>query len=148
MIHCSKHRLPENHNCPFDVIKKGKYTKSMDKPLYQDALEFMNKELTVAKIYEYVTANQMNKPEAVELLSYFLENKEDPNVRIVSILAFKELNLKSIEAYKVLESCLLSDEDFEVKQTVKKVIVSLFPDKSKSLLDWISKHDKDLNSNH
>ena len=39
-----------------------------------DALEFMGKELTVAKIYDYVTTNQMSKMEANDLLNYFIES--------------------------------------------------------------------------
>ncbi|MCK4779345.1 MAG: hypothetical protein KAT57_04120, partial [Candidatus Lokiarchaeota archaeon] len=112
--------------------------------LYQDALEYMSNELTVAKIYDYVTSKSMTKTEAIELLNYFIENSENSEIRKVSILAFKILNLKSDRAYSILESCLLSDEDPEVKKTVKKIISTNFPRKSRDLLNWISRHDKNL----
>ena len=147
MIYCSKHRLPENHKCPFDLKKKGKDIKSLDKPLYQDALEFMNNKLTVAKVYNYFTTQKMSKTQAIELLTYFLENNEDPDIRIISILSFEELNLKTNEVFKVLESCLLTDEDSEVRETSKKILLNLFPKKSKILLDWIREQNKNLNNN-
>jgi hypothetical protein len=142
MNYCSKHRLPENHNCPFDLIKKDKDLTILDNLIYQDALEFINKEITVAKIYEYVTTSQMTKTEAVELLAYFLENNDDPKVRLVSILAFQELNLRGNKVFKVIESSILSDEDLEVKKTAIKILKRIFPKRSKSLLDWIDKKDR------
>ncbi len=146
MVFCNKHRLPENHNCPFDLRKKDIDYNLLDEThlLYQDALEFMSGELTVAKIYDYVTTKSMTKSEAIELLNYFIENSENSEIRKVSTLAFKILNLKSDRAYSILESCLLSDEDPEVKKTVKNVILYNFPKKSRDLLIWIRKHDKNL----
>ena len=143
MVFCGKHRLPENHNCPFDLRKKNIDYNLLDEThlLYQDALEFMSGELTVAKIYDYVTTKSMTTPEAIELLNYFIENSENSEIRKVSILAFKILNLKSDRAYSILESCLLSDEDPEVKKTAKNVILFNFPKKSRDLLIWIRKHD-------
>jgi len=141
MTFCNKHRLPENHNCPFDLISKEKYINNFKKDylLYQDALEYMSKDLTVAKIYDYVTTKSMTKSEAVELLNYFIENSENSDIRKNSILAFKILELKSDKAFSVLESCLLLEEDPDVKQTAVKVIAHNFPKKSKDLLNWIKK---------
>lgn len=146
MVFCNKHRLPENHDCPFDLRKKGQDVNLPENRqlLYQDALEYMSNELTVAKIYDYVTSKSMTKTEAIELLNYFIENSENSEIRKVSILAFKILNLKSDRAYNVLESCLLSDEDPEVKKTAKNIISYNFPRKSRDLLNWISRHDKNL----
>ena len=146
MIFCNKHRLPENHDCPFDLRKTGKYVNSLDETYlrYQDALEYLSKELTVAKIYDYVSTKQMTKSEAVELLNYFLENSDNSEIRKLSILAFKVLELKSERAFSVLESCLLSDEDPNVRKTAVEIIAHNFPRKSKDLLSWISTRDKDL----
>ncbi len=144
MIFCNKHRLPENHDCPFDLRQKNKDFNSLDKPLYQDALDFMDKDITVAKIYDYVTTNQMTKLEAIELLNYFLERIDNKEIRRVSILAFKILELRSDKAYSVLENCLLSDEDPSVIKNAADILRYLFPKKSKELLNWISKNDKNL----
>jgi len=145
MIFCNKHRLPENHDCPFDLRNKGDFFDS-DKNflLYQDALEYMGNKLTVAKIYDYVTSKQFTKEKAIELLNYFLENSDDYEIKKVSILAFKVLELKSDKAFNVLESSLLSEEDPDVKKIAIEVLSYNFPKKSKKLLSWISSHDKDL----
>lgn len=144
MVFCNKHRLPENHECPFDLRKKKIDINSLEEThlLYQDALEFMSGELTVAKIYNYVTTKSMNKSEAIELLNYFIENSEKSEIRKISIIAFKVLELKSDKAFDILESCLLSDEDSDVKKTAAKIIAYNFPKKSENILNWLSKQDK------
>ena len=134
MIFCNKHRLPENHDCPFDLRKKDLSFDAFDRLLYQDALDFMNEELTVAKIYEYVTTKKMNDLEATELLIYFLENNDDIEIRSISILAFRVLNLKNKSVFNALENCILSDEDPLVKKTAIEVIKDIFPKKSLDIL--------------
>ena len=139
MIFCKEHRLPENHNCPFDLRKSSNLKELMSKTevLYQDALDFMNKELTVAKIYEYVTTRKMNDLEATELLTYFIENNEDKEIRRISILAFRVLNLKKKRVLNALENCILSDDDPIVKKTAIEVIKDIFPKKSQDILKWV-----------
>lgn len=140
MIFCKHHRLPENHICPFDLRRKDAYTENSI--LYQDALEFMGEELTVGKIYDYVTTNQMSKAEAIDLLTYFIENSTDDEIRKVSILAFKVLELTSEKAFNILESNLLSEEDTDVKEIMIKVLSSIFPSRSKKLLTWVKESEK------
>jgi hypothetical protein len=142
MFFCNKHRLPENHNCPFDLRRKRKNLKTFDKILYEDALEYMSKELTVAKIYDYVTTKSMTKSEAIELLTYFIENNENSEIRKISIQAFEVLELKSKKVYNILENCLLSDEDPQVKKVAEKLITNKYPKRSRDLLNWIKEHNK------
>lgn len=144
MVFCNKHRLPENHNCPFDLRSRNYSFKFLEYPLYQDALEYMNKDLTVARIYDYVTAKQMTKLEAVELLAYFLENSDNNELRKIAVIAFKVLELKDDKAFKILESFLLSEDDPKIKKITADVITYNFPNKSKQLLDWIRKKRNDI----
>ncbi len=146
MLFCSKHRLPENHACPFDIRQSSEIEDSLNKSqvIYQDALDLMDKDLTVAKIYEFVTTRQMNNLEATELLTHFLETSEDIEMRINSIMAFKVLELKSDSAFNSLESCILLDENTHVKETAISVIRDIFPKKSKHILNWFYDHNKNL----
>lgn len=144
MIYCNKHRLPENHDCPFDLRSKNFPFDDVELPLYQDALEYMNKDLTVAKIYDYVTSKKMTKSGAIDLLSYFLENSDDIEIRKISIMTFKVLKLESDKAFNVLENYLLSEEDPSVKKVIVDIIAHIFPKKSRELLFWIRNHDKDF----
>jgi HEAT repeat protein len=105
----------------------------------------MDKGLTVAKIYDYVTTKKLNKNEALELLNFFIENNDDIEVRSNSIIAFKLLELKSQEAFNVLEKCLFSDESKIIRNIAAKVLVHNFPSKSKKLLAWAREQDKELN---
>jgi HEAT repeat protein len=104
----------------------------------------MDQKLTVAKIYEYVTKKELNKAEAIKLLNYFIEKSEIIDDRINSLRAFELLNLNNKEAYGILENSLLSDENPEVRKTAVKVLIKIFPIKSKALLKWASNHDNQL----
>ncbi|MFX1567402.1 MAG: AN1-type zinc finger domain-containing protein [Promethearchaeota archaeon] len=144
MVFCNKHRLPENHACPFDLRSKDFILESLKDPLYQDALDYMNKELTVAKIYDYVTDKQMTKSEAIDLLTYFLEVSDNVEIKKTAVMAFKVLELKDKKAFKALETYLLSEEDSNIKKVIAKIMVQIFPKKSRELLNWIKMHEKDF----
>lgn len=144
MLFCSKHRIPENHDCPFDLRKSSEIEESLSRfdVLYEDALDFMNKDLTVAKIYDYVTTKQMNNLEATELLAYLIENSDDVDIRRISIQAFKVLKLNNDIAFNTLESCILSEDNPVVKKTAIDVIKHIFPKKSQTIMKWIRQSDK------
>jgi len=145
MLFCKNHRLPENHDCPFDLIQKLKIDNNSKSDLiYRDALEFMNKDLDVAKVYDYVTTKKLNKNEATDLLNFFIENSDHIEIRKNSLLAFELLDLKNEEAFHILQNCLLSDENPTIRNTAAKVLTLNFPEKSKNLLKWAREHDKDL----
>jgi hypothetical protein len=143
MVFCNKHRLPENHKCPFDLRSRNYSFQSLENPLYQDALEYMNTDLTVARIYDYVTTKQMTKSEAIELLAYLFENSDNIELRKIAIMAFKVLELKNSSAFKALEDFLISEEDPSIRNLIAEIISLNFPKKSKELLDWIEKKNND-----
>jgi len=144
MLFCGKHRLPENHECPFDLRRSSELEDSINRSLviYQDALDYLDRDLTVTKIYEFVTTRQMNNLEATELLTHFLETSIDIEMRINSIMAFKVLGLKNDSIFNALEDCILSDEDINVKKTAINVIRDIFPKKSIHILNWFYDHNK------
>ena len=143
MSFCREHRLPENHDCPFDLrSRNGDADKNY--VLYQDAFELMNNELTIDKIFFYVQSKQLNKKEATDLLSSFLENSDDVEVRKICLMAIKLLELKTDNSYVILENCLFSDENPEVRSVAARVLAANFPIKSKSALKWAYEHDKSL----
>jgi hypothetical protein len=143
MIFCGSHRLPENHECPFDLRKKFMTLDALEESqvFYQDALDFMDKDLSVAKIYEFVTTKKMNEMEATELLTYFLESREEIDVQINSIMAFKVLELKNTKVFNILENWILSDENPKTKKAALTVISDLFPKKSKDIRNWVKKKE-------
>lgn len=144
MIFCREHRLPENHNCPFDLvdIKIIENENSGKTLIYQDALDFMNDGLTVAQIYDYVKSHKLGKNEAIDLLIYFLENSENTEIRKNSIIAFKLLNLNSNKVYNILEEFILSEKNYDLKKVATEIITQIFPKKSKNLIEWLREHNK------
>ncbi|MFX0031223.1 MAG: AN1-type zinc finger domain-containing protein [Candidatus Hodarchaeota archaeon] len=130
LVFCNNHRIPENHSCSFDLTIKSQEI------FYEDALDFIDQKLTVAKIYDYVLKKELNKSEALKMLNFFIESSTSVDDRIHSLTAFELLNLCSEKAYNILENCLISDDNLEVRKTAAKVLSKLFPEKSKSLLNY------------
>ena len=133
MIFCSKHRIPENHDCSFELRAKSKNTSKKQRLLYEDALEFSQKDLTVAKIYDLRSEKKMTKEQAIDLLKSLIERSDDIEVRSNSIVAFQLLELKNDKVFEILENCLLSDENSNVKEVAKRVLISIFPKKSNKI---------------
>lgn len=96
----------------------------------------MDQKLTVAKIYEYVTKKELNKVEALKLLKSFIESSRSIDDRINSLAAFALLNLNSEKAYKILENCLISDQNHGVRKTAAAVLSKIFPQKSIKLIKF------------
>lgn len=143
MLFCKKHRLPENHDCPFDLMQKNYFEKSVRISLiYQDALKFINKDLTVAKIYEYVSSKKLKKDEATDLLNYIIQNNDDIEIRKNSILAFEVLELNNDKTFEILENCLISNNNSLIRDAAARVLRNNFPKKSKNLLEWVKEHNK------
>jgi hypothetical protein len=143
MLFCKKHRLPENHDCPFDLIQKNYFEKSIRINLiYQDALKFINKDLTVAKIYEYVSSKKLKKDDATDLLNYIIQTNEDIEIRKNGILAFEVLELKNDKTFEILENCLISNNNSLIRDAAARVLRINFPKKSKNLLEWVKEHNK------
>jgi len=139
MNFCNKHRLPENHECPFDLKAKSINLESEAQMLYEDTLEYIEKDLSVAKIYELRTTKQINTTLASDLLAHFLETSEEIDVKINSIMAFKILNLKNDTVFALLEGIILSEENPEVKNKALAVITDLFPKRSKEVRNWVKR---------
>ncbi len=136
---CSEHRLPENHSCSFVLVSD-----SLEDLLYEDTIEFMEKDLTVADIYHYFTIKEFTAEKTIDLLKFFLENNENIENKVNCIHALKLLNLKNDTIFTILEECVISDKSSEVKNAAIKVLKELFPEKSKNLLKWFNNSGKKI----
>lgn len=61
MVFCRKHRLPENHKCSFFF-----HGDEFEEILYQDTLDFMKKNLSVADIYHYLTLKNIQRSKQLD----------------------------------------------------------------------------------
>ena len=126
-LHCSVHRLPQIHNCSKIDSNKLEYLKQ-DLPIYTPFVSDFD-ELTLDSIYERTISKKLLKPEALKYLKIFLEESEDIETKINTIIAFDALELNSDEAFKILENCLVNEKDLEVQETVASILRRFFPKK-------------------
>ncbi|MBD3196857.1 MAG: hypothetical protein GF317_17510 [Candidatus Lokiarchaeota archaeon] len=132
MVFCNLHRLPENHNCEFNF--NFQQTENL---LYQDALDFMEKDMEVSDIYHYFTTKEYSEKQVFQLLTFFLENSDDIEVRVNCIHALKLLDLDKDTTFLILESTIISDTSQKVKEIAISLAQDLYPNKSKNLIDWL-----------
>ncbi|MBD3214988.1 MAG: hypothetical protein GF311_20420 [Candidatus Lokiarchaeota archaeon] len=132
MVFCRKHRLPENHKCTFFFQLDESY-----KIRYQDTLEYMKKNLSVADIYHHFTTKEYTEAQTLELLQHFIEQNDDPEIRIYSLEALKLLDLDRDKVFTILEESVLSDADPNVQKIGINILKEIFPKKSKNILKWI-----------
>jgi len=134
---CTDHRLPENHECDFDLM-----TDSTEKLLYSDISELLEKDLTVADIYHNYTVEKFSKEQTIDLLFHVFEQSKDTKTRIHCIEAFRALEFKEAKVYQILEEIILSDRNKQIRDLAFKAIKDLFPEKSKQIQEWRQKHKK------
>jgi AcrR family transcriptional regulator len=132
MVFCRKHRLPENHYCTFFF-----QFEESEKIRYQDILDYMRKNLSVADIYHYFTTKEYTEAQTLELLQHFIEQNDNPEIRIYSLEALKLLDLDRDKVFTILEASVLSDADSNVREIGIKILKEIFPEKSKNILKWI-----------
>ncbi|MFX1393703.1 MAG: HEAT repeat domain-containing protein [Promethearchaeota archaeon] len=102
----------------------------------------MNATLTPGQICINVAKNKLSKDVATELLISLIESP-DYNIRIKTLEAFLDLALNSDKVLKIVENCLLSDENALVRSAAAKVIFKNFPkNKNYIPLKWASRYEK------
>ena len=92
--------------------------------------------LTPGKILNDFKSGKIDEMEAVYLLKTLIENSSDKSVRMQSIETLEILNIKSEDLFKLLESCLISDEDKFVRDKAANTLFRLFKTKSLATLKW------------
>ena len=102
--------------------------------------------LTPDRIINNTIDGTLNNNEAVESLLLLIEQSDDQRTRVKSIEALKRIFLndrnKKEAIFKILENCVVSDENISVQYTAAKIIIQLFPKKCKNPLLWIIQHEK------
>jgi hypothetical protein len=102
--------------------------------------------LTPDRIINNTLDGTLNNSEAVESLLLLVEQSDDQRIRVKSIEALKRIFFndknKKEAIFKILENCVVSDENFSVQCTAAKIIIQLFPKKCKKPLLWVIQHEK------
>jgi len=102
----------------------------------------LDKVLTPEKICNKFFNGSMSKSEALELLVSLIENSEDMNIRIGCIEAFEQIRLENERVFKILEICLISDENPLIRAAAAKSFMLLFPKKGFRPLKWLIQNEQ------
>ena len=98
--------------------------------------------LTPEKICNDFFNGSMSKNEAEELLISLVETSENMNIRIGCIDAFEQIRIKNERVFKILEICLISDENPLIRAAAAKSFLLLFPKKGFRPLKWSIQNEK------
>ena len=102
--------------------------------------------LTPDRIINNNLDGTLNNSEAIENLLLLVEQSDDQRIRVNSIEALKRFFLndknKKETIFKILENCVVSDENISVQCTAAKILIQQFPKKCKKPLLWVIQHEK------
>ena len=102
--------------------------------------------LTPSRIINKNLDGSLNNKEAIENLTLLVESSNDPTIRVESLEALEKIDLndkgKNVKLYKILEYCLLSDDNSTVQYASAVILVNKFPKKAKEPLLWVIQHEK------
>lgn len=102
----------------------------------------MKESLTPEKIEKELLNGDLGKENAVKLLISLIEGSENNIIRVESIEALERINIQSEDIFKILENCLISDENVIIRASVATYIIQNFPIEGFSALRWVIKHEK------
>ena len=92
--------------------------------------------ITPELIQERSINGEINKQDALDLLTVLIENSENDSLRLKSLTALQELNFRSEDLYNLLEHLLLSDENEEVRSLAGRILILSFSEKELKPIMW------------
>ncbi|MHA1526670.1 MAG: hypothetical protein ACTSQD_06530 [Promethearchaeota archaeon] len=97
-------------------------------------------------ILNEIADGSLNNNEGFEKLLLIIESSNDPVIRIKALETLGKIDLndkgKNVKLYKILEYCLLSDDNSTVQYASAVILVNKFPKKAKKPLSWVIQHEK------
>ncbi|MFX1420262.1 MAG: hypothetical protein ACFE9N_15215, partial [Promethearchaeota archaeon] len=102
----------------------------------------MKESLTPEKIYKDFLAGDIGREHAVELLISLIESSDNTEIRVASIHKLEKLNFHNEKIYKILENCLISDENAVIRASVANYILHNFSEDGLPALKWVIQYEK------
>jgi len=102
----------------------------------------MREKIAPVKILFEVKNSILSKIEATEMLISLFEGSDNENIRLNSLKAFQEIDFKSTKIFKLLENCLISDENQIVRSVAAKLLMHDYIKEGVNSLTWAIQHDK------
>lgn len=92
-------------------------------------------------IYSNLIKQKISKEEAIIQLIALVEESIDSKIRVKCLEIFAHINFKIDKVFKLLETCLISDDNEFVRATAAKTIAFIFPKKGVEPLKWALHHE-------
>ncbi|MFX1444507.1 MAG: leucine-rich repeat domain-containing protein [Promethearchaeota archaeon] len=86
----------------------------------------------------------ISKAEASELLISLIENSEDIDFRIKCLKNLAKIDFNMKETFKVLEDCLISDENLSIRATAADILIKEFLNEARVALDWTIENEESV----
>lgn len=102
----------------------------------------MKGSLTPDKIQKSLSTGDLTRENAAEQLISLIEGSDNTEVRIKSIKILERLNIQNENLFKIMENCLISDENGLIRAAVAKYIIQNYLEEGISALIWSIQHDK------
>jgi Leucine-rich repeat (LRR) protein len=91
-----------------------------------------------------VKNGNMSKSEASELLISLIENSEDVDFRVKCLKNLSEIEFNIKKIFKVLENCLISDENLSIKATAADILIKKYLSEARVAIDWTIENEESL----
>ncbi len=102
----------------------------------------MKDTLNPNSIYQKIIKNKITKFEAIEFLISIIEKSDDTSLRLESLNVLNKLNVKNQAIFKIIESCLISDEYEDIRIISAEIILSNYLEVGLKSLEWTILNDK------
>ena len=96
------------------------------------------------EILQDIKNSRISKSEASDLLISLIENSDNVDFRIDCLKTIGSMGLKNNLVFKVVENCLISDEDVLVKVIAAEVLVNIFLSDSYRALNWTIENEQSI----
>ena len=102
----------------------------------------MKDTLNPNSIYQKTIKNKITKFEAIEFLISIIEKSDDTSLRLESLNVLNKLNVRNRAIFKIIESCLISDEYEDIRIISAEIILSNYLEVGLKSLEWAILNDK------
>jgi len=96
------------------------------------------------EILQNIKNGSISKSEASELLISIIENSEDVDFRIKCLKYLAKIAYNTKRTFKVLEDCLISDENLSIRATAADILIKEFLSEAHIALDWTIENEESL----
>ena len=103
-----------------------------------------NCSFTPEKVWCDYHHGKISRTEALNLIGLLIEKGEESSIRITSLKLLENFKVDGEKIFKILESCLISDEEESIRTTAANIIQKHYPELGLQPLKWVVQHDNSL----